>query len=81
MSEDNKEQVPCPRCANLQGIRERCGVCNQVGFIMQEREPGHHTLSDERARRVKNPQRYGLGGDVGPKTTDPLWAGAEQIKR
>ncbi len=71
------EQIVCERCGGLQGLRQRCRTCKGLGHIDVIRTPGHATLSDIRSGRVKDQSRYGLDGDVGPKTTSPIWAGAD----
>jgi len=61
------ELVQCWRCNGLQGLRERCVVCQGQGMIRQEIEPGHVTLSHLRNHPEDDAPRYGLNGEVGPR--------------
>lgn len=69
---DKFETIECWRCGNLNGLRERCNICEGVGVISQIVEEGHETLSDQRARGLKVRKEK-----LEPKRDDPLWSGTD----
>ena len=65
----------CSMCGLNGGPNAGCSMCH--GAERFRVVSTGHTLSDYRSGRAQTPKRYGDGGEVGPKTKDPLWVGAD----
>jgi hypothetical protein len=69
MSEET--EIECSLCGLNGGPYEGCSRgCGGRAEFVQKRQ---YTLSEERSGRAPVTKRYGDGGDVGPRTSDPMW--------
>ena len=73
MTIKSQTEIECAICGRDEGPVAGCGVCKGDLRHIQSRA---YTLSDERAGRAPSPPRHGPNGEVGPKTSDPLWVQA-----
>lgn len=63
--------IECSLCGRNGGPYEGCPRrCDGRPEFVQKRA---YTLSEERSGRVPVTKRYGDDGEVGPKTSDPMW--------
>jgi hypothetical protein len=71
----SETEIECSLCGRNGGPYVGCPRgCNGRADFAQKRA---NTLSEENTGRRPREQRYGEDGSVGPKTSDPLWSGAE----
>lgn len=65
------DEVECGLCGRNGGVSELC----EQGCKGDPRhnQPRQYTLSEERSGRAPTKPRYGEHGEIGPKTSDPLW--------
>lgn len=58
----DKEVVPCQHCGGLEDLSDTCEHCGGVGAFVVDRDRG------------EDPNRYGPGGELGPRAPAPgLW--------
>lgn len=64
-------EIECSLCGRNGGPYPECPRgCNGRPEFVQSRA---YTLSEEQSGRAPVDKRYGDGGQVGPKTSDPMW--------
>jgi hypothetical protein len=75
MEKSSNPLIECSICGRDGGPYDGCSRgCQGRARYAQSKQ---YTLSEIRSGRAPREDRYGSEGQLGPSTSDPLWAGTE----